>query len=119
MGGPYKFGDELKNIRETKKLTLREVEELSGVSNAYLSQLENNKIKKPSANTLYKLAIAYGIDFDLLLERAGIIERQVEERTSKSISSYALYSEDLTTAEENELLKYLKYLRFNKSYDKK
>ena len=42
------FGEGLKMARELRKLSLREVEEATGISNAYLSQLENDKIKKPS-----------------------------------------------------------------------
>lgn len=50
------LGETLKSARELIPLTLRQVEEAVGMSNAYLSQLENEKIKKPSANVLYKLS---------------------------------------------------------------
>lgn len=107
------FGEELKSCRESKKFTLREVEEIAGISNAYLSQLENNKIKKPSANILYKLANIYNVDFDYLLEAAGIIEKKKKKTGPKTISGFALYSDDLTEKEEEELAKYLKFLRFS------
>ncbi|MCK4454399.1 helix-turn-helix transcriptional regulator [Candidatus Parcubacteria bacterium] len=114
------LGDELKNCRESKKFTLREIEEITGISNAYLSQLENNKIKKPSANILYKLSNVYKIDFDFLLETAGIIEKKERKKGPKSLSGFALYSEDLTDNEEEELVNYLKFLRFSeKKNDKK
>lgn len=41
-------------------MTLRQVEELTGISNAYLSQLENGKIKKPSFDVVEKLNKLYG-----------------------------------------------------------
>lgn len=63
---------------------------------------------------MYKLAIAYEMGFDFLLEKAGIIERHITEESSKTFASYALYSEDLTPTEEDELIKYLKFLRFSK-----
>lgn len=44
-----------KNIRKAMGLTLRQVEEKTGLSNAYLSQLENGKIKKPSHETVEAL----------------------------------------------------------------
>lgn len=114
------LGDELRSCRESKKFTLREIEEMTGISNAYLSQLENNKIKKPSANILYKLANIYEVDFDFLLEAAGVIERKEREKGPRSLSGFALYSDDLTSEEEDELVKYLKYLRFSeKKNDKK
>jgi len=114
------LGNELKSCRESKKFTLREIEEITGISNAYLSQLENNKIKKPSANILYKLAKIYKIDFDFLLETAGVIERKEKKKGPKSLSGFALYSKDLTDDEEKELVKYLKFLRFSeRKNDKK
>jgi len=45
-------------MRKEKRLTLREVEEITGISNSYLSQLETGKIKSPSydvVKTLYEL----------------------------------------------------------------
>lgn len=48
-----------KLTRKNKGLTLRQVEESTGISNAYLSQLENGKIKSPSYNTIRKLVSFY------------------------------------------------------------
>ena len=48
-----------KQKRLSKGLTLRQVEEKTGISNAYLSQLENGKIKKPSYDTIQKLNAVY------------------------------------------------------------
>lgn len=44
-----------KLLRKKMGLTLRQVEEKTGISNAYLSQLENGKIKKPSFKIVSKL----------------------------------------------------------------
>ena len=41
--------------RKLKGLTLRQIEEKTGISNAYLSQLENGKIKSPSYDVVKKL----------------------------------------------------------------
>ena len=104
-------GDILKDQRERKRLTLREVEIQSGVSNAYLSQLENGKIKKPSANTLYKLSELLEINFDDLMVAAGIVEKKRESTNSFSFSS----EQNVTKEEEAELLNYLKYMRYKKN----
>lgn len=48
-----------KEARKRAKLTLRQVEEITGISNAYLSQLENGKIKKPSYDVVQKLNDVY------------------------------------------------------------
>ncbi len=49
----------LKTIRKNERLTLRDVEEKTGISNAYLSQLESGKIKNPSWEVVRKLFILY------------------------------------------------------------
>lgn len=103
------LGKTVKEARELIPLTLRQVEEASGISNAYLSQLENDKIKKPSANVMYKLSTMYNIDLDVLLAAAGIIEKptKVQGGLLKKISA----ASKLTTTEEDQLLRYLKFLR--------
>jgi transcriptional regulator with XRE-family HTH domain len=50
---------DFKKLRKDKKLTLRQVEEITGISNAYLSQLETGKIKSPSFDTVIKLLKIY------------------------------------------------------------
>jgi transcriptional regulator with XRE-family HTH domain len=115
------IGEELKNARLTKGYTLRQVEEVTEISNAYLSQLEHDKIKKPSANVLYKLANLYGINFNHLLTDAGIIDSPLVESGTKnfvgkgsaphSLGGYALSSENLSAEEEKVLISYLKFIR--------
>jgi len=48
-----------KSMRKAKGLTLRKVEEITGISNAYLSQLETGKIKQPSYTTVVTLLMLY------------------------------------------------------------
>jgi transcriptional regulator with XRE-family HTH domain len=111
------FGEYIKLLRESKNLTLREVERQTDVSNAYLSQLESNKVKQPSPVTLYKLAELYGVKYEDLMEKvgypipsstsgdAGIKKNsiQISERFGK-----------ITRDEEVELLGYLKFIRNRK-----
>lgn len=109
------LGQTLKASRELNRFTLRQVEEATAISNAYLSQLENDKIKKPSANVLYKLANLYRISLNSLLQAGGIIEKTNNEE-SKLFNSFALSSDEdsLSKDEKDELLKYLEYLRHKK-----
>ena len=107
------LGETLKEARELVPLTLRQVEEATGISNAYLSQLENNKIKKPSASVLYKLATIYNVELDNFLGSAGIIEKYTPSQ-SRLLKNIAFSAGKLTSEEEEELLKYLKYLRSRK-----
>ena len=63
------LGRYLASIRRDRRMSLRQVEEATNreVSNAYLSQIENEHIKKPSPNILNSLAELYGIDFEYLM----------------------------------------------------
>lgn len=105
------LGQVLKAIREKSKKTLREVEESTGISNAYLSQLENDKIKRPSANVLYKLSDLYEIELDVLLSAAGIIEKQKSNIQSEFQKKVALFADKLSPDEEKEILNFIEYLR--------
>jgi transcriptional regulator with XRE-family HTH domain len=70
---PSALGALLADLRTAKGLSLREVEEATGkaVSNAYLSQLENGKIKKPSPNVLHSLAEIYAVPYEGASELLG------------------------------------------------
>lgn len=108
------LGDFLKSVRNAKRMTLRQVEEVSDqeISNAYLSQLENNKIAKPSPNILHKLSDVYGISYESLMSRAGYIATQKKRTEGEKHGKAATFAgEHLTGEEEDELLKYLAFLR--------
>lgn len=107
------YGEYFKALRESKQLTLREVEKATEVSNAYLSQLESGKIKQPSPLTLHKLATFYGVSYEILMEKVGYPMPQKEERLTKSgAASYRIG--EITEDEEVELLNYLKFIRSRK-----
>ena len=108
------LGAYLRYLRDVRSLTLREVQEASGVSNAYLSQLEHEKISKPSPHILYKLASVYNVPYEKLMEKAGYIKRSEEVSSSKTgrrgrVPLFA--QEELTQEEEEALLEYLAFLR--------
>ena len=113
------LGQYLALIRNDRKMTLREVEEATDrqVSNAYLSQIENDKIRKPSANVLYSLVELYGISFENLMGMAGHIEgmHQREKKEQEDHRWIAAFEEFRVTEEEvTELIDFLQYLRSKK-----
>jgi HTH-type transcriptional regulator, competence development regulator len=68
------FGKYLKSLRERQRMSLREVEKDSGVSNAYIAQIERGDRSVPSAEILRKLAPAYKVTVKELLEKAGYLD---------------------------------------------
>ncbi len=115
-GGATELAAVLFDLRKAKGYSLREVAEATGnaVSNAYLSQLENGKIKKPSPNVLHSLAEVYVVPYDSLMERAGYLLPSDGEKTGRRRRLAAFAIDDLTAEEEEELLKYLAFLRSRK-----
>ena len=105
------LGQVLKESREKSNKTLREVEESTGISNAYLSQLENEKIKKPSANVLYKLSEIYEVELDTFLAAAGIIDKNKKAKQSELQKKIAFMADKFTSEEEKEILNFIEYLR--------
>ena len=67
------LGDYLRDLRNKKRLSLREVGEKVGVSGSYLSQIETSE-RQPSAEILRKLAPAYGVPVRDMLEVAGFLD---------------------------------------------
>ena len=108
------LGQYLASIRTDRKMTLREVEEATNrqVSNAYLSQIENDRIRKPSPNILHSLAETYAISFENLMDKAGFLisstGRSDDDRHGR-VATFAEYN--LTEDEESELLQYLQFIR--------
>ena len=118
---PQTLGEYLANIRAVRKMKLREVEQATGneVSNAYLSQLETNKIAKPSPNVLHALATVYVVPYETLMEKAGYLPPSTAAAASVLRSGGAarhgrvptFANENLTQEEEESLLEYLAFLR--------
>ena len=109
---PGELGALLADLRKAKGLSLREIEVATGkaVSNAYLSQLENGKIRKPSPNVLHSLAKVYFVPYEALMEKAGyLLPSENGPGHRKRLAVFAI--DDLTAEEEEELLKYLAFLR--------
>ena len=111
------LGKYLASIRRDRNLSLRGVEDKTRkqVSNAYLSQIENDQIAQPSPNILHALAELYDIDFAMVMEKAGYITpasaRDDRERHGR-IATFAEHN--LTADEELELMQYLDFMRHRK-----
>lgn len=68
------FGEYIRTLRKEKKMTIRQLELYSGVSNSYLSLLENGKRDIPSPDILKKLHKPLGASYEELMVKAGYIQ---------------------------------------------
>jgi HTH-type transcriptional regulator, competence development regulator len=104
------LGSFLRSNRERRALTLRAVERATGVSNAYLSQLESGKIRQPSPVVLHKLAEFYEVEYTVLLDQAGY-----PAPTGHSTGSQSTVVDSrlgpISSDEEQALREYLEFMR--------
>lgn len=77
------IGQYLKELREAKGLSTREVYNLVDVSNSYLSLVENGH-RRPSAIVLKKLASVYNVDYLDLYVKAGYADLAEYEKKPKT-----------------------------------
>ncbi len=92
------FGYFLKSLRDKQRMSLRDVEKESGVSNAYIAQLEKGDRPAPSPDILKKLARAYNVTVRELLLRAGYLDEPevtaTEEERIEAAFQYVLADPD-------------------------
>ncbi len=76
------IGPLIRKSRKEKKLTLKVVAEKAGISEGFLSQIENN-VNSPSVDTLIKICNAIGVNAGDILNHAEKQERFVVVRGSE------------------------------------
>jgi transcriptional regulator with XRE-family HTH domain len=121
--GRKTLGELLKDLRLVNGLTLRDVEELTGISNAYLSQVENGQIKQPSPNFLHKMSGVLDYPYEALMEKAGYVvprkgarKTKAAKRADEQERAFAIFSsvKNLTEEEAEALLEFLNWRRSRK-----
>lgn len=65
------FGEYLRSLRREKGLSIQKLSERSGISNAYISQVETGKRGVPSPEVLDKLAAGLEVSYESLMRAAG------------------------------------------------
>ena len=93
------FGEYLRTLRTEQKLSLREVEKASGVSNSYLGLIERGQRPIPGADILKKLAPVYDVPVRDLLRSAGYLK-----------------DEEISLSEEDEVDMAFKYVMNDPRY---
>ena len=102
----------LASARSNLDRSLRAVEKETGVSNAYLSQLEHGKIRTPSPHNLHKLAQLYRVRYELLMDLAGDpIPKTPSAELQTAHDAFAARIGAVTDFEEEALVEYLRFIR--------
>lgn len=103
----------LKLARKEKDLSLRAVEEETGISNAYLSQLERGVASSPSPAYLKKLSDCYGCTYESLMRLAGYIKdaRSTKPKDIEEEVEIALMATGLSAEQVLKVMEYAQYVR--------
>lgn len=92
------FGHFLKSLREKQRMSLRDAERESGVSNAYIAQIEKGDRSPPKPEILKKLSRAYNVTVRELFLRAGYLDEPevtaTEEERIEAAFQYVLADPD-------------------------
>ena len=116
-----RLGTELRELRRKKGASLRTVETQTGISNAYLSQLERGVATNPTPAKLQVLADYFDTQYLDLLHHAGYLPSFVAQDSPGLIATPTsnLGSDpplppnlaDLTADEETLVLQYVEFLK--------
>ena len=99
------LGEYIRVQRQLADLSLRQLAQLTQVSNAYLSQIERG-LHQPSLRVLRSIADALDLSADTLLTQAGLRSAAAHdgEPAERTDTEAAILSDPYLTAEERETL---------------
>ncbi len=95
---PQDVGGFIRDLRQSAKISLRQLAERAGVSNPYLSQIERG-LRKPSAEVLQSLASALRVSTPAMYLRAGLLDSE----GSQGVLAAIAVDPELTLAQKQSL----------------
>ncbi len=70
------FGSRIRQLRKSKKISLRDFADQIHVDFTYLSKIENGKVEPPSEEKIRSIATQLGVGEEELLELAGKVSQE-------------------------------------------
>jgi transcriptional regulator with XRE-family HTH domain len=125
------FGDNIKNIRKDKNISLNKLAKLAGISTGYLSDIENNNATNPTMDKLEGIAKALGVtinDFLTTEEKLNLSLKTINEMVKNGLKDSAFINKNtinynsnhdildpfenvqFTKDEKEEIMNYMKYI---------
>src|SRR4051812_16261779 len=95
---PQDIGTFIRDLRQTAKISLRQLADRAGVSNPYLSQIERG-LRKPSAEVLQQIASALRVSTPAMYLRAGLLDSEGQQGVLAAIA----VDPELTMAQKQSL----------------
>ena len=110
------LGESIREARKARRMTLRDLEAVVGVSNAHLSQLETGAITQPSMALLFAIAEALELDYGELLALAGHTA-PASGGSSTPVGAAFQGAGDLSAAEREEVQRFIDIVRRRRDRD--
>ncbi len=93
------LGEYIRDLRNSARISLRELAQRAGVSNPYLSQIERG-LRKPSAEVLQQIAAALRVSTPLMYLRAGLLE----QKEGQGVPAVIAADPDLDSSQKQTLI---------------
>src|SRR6266478_2556888 len=116
------LGEQLREVRGIREMTLKQVAEAADISTAYLQKLERDDVKSPSPHILYRLAEVLRVPYPQLMALAGYVvptTAEEHERAPQNLLAHALSSQELSEDEQRELARYLAWYRHQRAQERR
>jgi len=98
------LGEFIRTQRRLADLSLRQLANLTKVSNPYLSQIERG-IYKPSAEVLKQIADALQIRAETLFQRAGLLSEEIAQRGPSDVERAIRLDQRLGAEQKSALIR--------------
>ncbi len=82
------IGKKMKLLRVEKDLSTMDVAKITGLSQGYISNIENNEDMNPTKSTIKKLAAALGVTAEFLIDESTYIPNEVIENLPPDIQEW-------------------------------
>lgn len=105
------LGDQLREARTIRGLSLKAVAEPAEISVAYLQKLEGGEVKQPSPHFLHRLSEVLDLPYAALMELAGYVIPHSDGVLAANTFDHALSSSDLDDEERKAVAAYIALLR--------
>lgn len=97
------LGDYLREQRLNARLSVRQLSELAGISNPYLSQIERG-LKRPSAEILQQIAKGLSISAETLYVQAGLLDPDEDDPSRRPTAREAISADIRLSSRQKQTL---------------
>ena len=111
------LGDKIKELREDKRISIRELGRRTDVTGMHISNLEKGKVNA-SPELVTKIAVALDANPDELLHLADRVDPEVVDVIQKypmAVPSFLRSAKDLSPVEWDKMQKYLDRMKSQKA----